>query len=55
MHLNPIFLTSCLGKLFEHVILARLQTYLDDHVLYPDSMFHFRLPLSTQDVMLQIS
>lgn len=55
MHLNPIFLTSCLGKLFEHVILARLQTYVDDYVLYPNSMFHFRLHLSAQDVMLQIS
>ncbi|XP_049274235.1 uncharacterized protein LOC125759460 [Rhipicephalus sanguineus] len=54
-HLRPISLTSCLGKLFEHVILARLQTYLDDRDLYPDSMFGFRPQLSTQDVMLQLS
>ncbi|XP_037505696.1 uncharacterized protein LOC119382028 [Rhipicephalus sanguineus] len=42
-------------KLFEHIILARLQTYLDDDDLYPDSMFGFRQQLSTPDVMLQLS
>ncbi|XP_070377353.1 uncharacterized protein [Dermacentor albipictus] len=54
-NLRPISLTSCLGKLLEHVVLDRLQNFLEDNHLYPDSMFGFRPSLSTHDVMLQLS
>lgn len=54
-NLRPISLTSCLGKLFEHVVLRRLQNHMDEHDLFPNMMIGFRNHLSTQDVMLQIS
>ncbi|KAG0425511.1 hypothetical protein HPB47_027329, partial [Ixodes persulcatus] len=50
----PISLTSCIGKLFEHIILARLHAYVDDQDLLPHTMIGFRPGLSTQDVLLQI-
>lgn len=53
-HLHPISLTSCLGKLFEHVILFRLTSFAERTHLFPPSMFGFRPNLSTQDVMLQL-
>ncbi|KAM7310304.1 hypothetical protein ISCGN_007212, partial [Ixodes scapularis] len=52
---RPISLTSCLGKLLEHVILNRLQAYVEDRDLLPHTMFGFRAHLSTQDVFLQLS
>lgn len=54
-NLRPISLTSCLGKLFEHVILNRIQTHMEKHHLFPDTMIGFRPHLSTQDIMLRIS
>lgn len=54
-NLRPISLTSCLGKLMEHVVLNRLRDYTEDHDLMPYSMVGFRRGLSTQDVMLQLS
>lgn len=54
-NLRPISLTSCLGKLMEHVVLNRLQGYEEDNNLLPPSMLGFRAHLSTQDVMLQLS
>ncbi|KAM7294073.1 protein FAM135A isoform X1 [Ixodes scapularis] len=54
-NLRPISLTSCLGKLLEHVILNRLQAYVEDRDLLPHTMFGFRAHLSTQDVFLQLS
>lgn len=54
-NLRPISLTSCLGKLFEHVVLARLSQHMTDRDLYPHSMVGFRPHLSTQDAMLQIT
>lgn len=53
-NLRPISLTSCVGKLLEHVVLARLQTYTDAHHLLPHTMLGFRPHLSTQDVLLQL-
>lgn len=53
-NLRPISLTSCVGKLMEHVILTRLQNYMEDRGLYPLSMIGFIPRLSTQDVLLQI-
>lgn len=57
LHLNnlrPISLTSCLGKLLEHIILNRLNKHMELNGLYPDTMIGFRTNLSTQDVLLQL-
>ncbi|XP_037505752.1 uncharacterized protein LOC119382092 [Rhipicephalus sanguineus] len=53
-NLRPISLTSCLGKVLEHVVLTRLTNYLEDRNLLPHTMLGFRRNLSTQDAMLQI-
>ncbi|KAM7297460.1 hypothetical protein ISCGN_022611 [Ixodes scapularis] len=52
--LRPISLTSCVGKLMEHVILKRLHKYMEDGELFPHTMIGFRPHLSTQDVMLRL-
>lgn len=52
--LRPISLTSCVGKLMEHVILERITTYLEDRDALPPTMIGFRRNLSTQDAMLQL-
>lgn len=52
--LRPISLTSCVGKLIEHVVLNRLNRFMDDRALYPHTMVGFRPHLSTQDVMLRL-
>lgn len=41
-NLRPISLTSCVGKVFEHVLANRWQEYLEEEGLYPDSMIGFR-------------
>ncbi|KAG0430094.1 hypothetical protein HPB47_023008 [Ixodes persulcatus] len=53
-NLRPITLTSCLGKLFEHVVLSRLQPYIDDTKVFSHTMFGFRAHLSAQDVFIQL-
>ncbi|KAM7285300.1 hypothetical protein ISCGN_032252 [Ixodes scapularis] len=53
-NLRPISLTSCAGKLLEHIVLNRLQSYIEDHDKLPVTMFGFRSHLSTQDVLLQL-
>lgn len=53
-NLRPISLTSCVGKLMEHVILNRVDNFLEDNTIYPDTMIGFRKNLSTQDAMLQL-
>lgn len=53
-NMRPISLTSCLGKLLEHVILNRLQPYLESSDLFPETMFGFRPHLSTHDILLQL-
>lgn len=51
-NLRPISLTSCVGKVLEHVLLNRWQRFLEEHNVYPDSMLGFRAKLCTQDAML---
>ncbi|KAG0438026.1 hypothetical protein HPB47_017181 [Ixodes persulcatus] len=53
-NLRPISITSCLGKLMEHVVLNRLQPYLEETNFYSNTMFGFRKHLSAQDVFLQL-
>lgn len=53
-NLRPISLTSCLGKLLEHVILYRLTAYVEEAGIFPTEMIGFRKHLSTQDIMLQL-
>lgn len=54
-NLRPISLTSCVGKLMEHVVQTRLTRYMEDNSLWPDEMVGFRPKLSTQDVMLRLN
>nr|XP_050026178.1 uncharacterized protein LOC126521511 [Dermacentor andersoni] len=49
---RPIFLISCAGKLFEHMVHDRITQYLEDNDHLPDTMFGFRQRLSTQDFAL---
>lgn len=53
-NLRPISLTSCIGKLMEHVLLRRLQPFLERQSFFSHSQFGFRAHLSTQDVLLQL-
>lgn len=53
-NLRPISLTSCVGKLMEHVVHTRLNRFMEENELYPPTMIGFRPKLSTQDVMLQL-
>lgn len=50
-NLRPISLTSCVGKVAEHVILNRLTWFIEHEELYPHTMIGFRAGLSTQDAM----
>lgn len=50
--LRPISLTSCVGKVLEHVLNNRWQRYLEENGHYNDSMLGFRSRLGTQDAML---
>ncbi|XP_077548045.1 uncharacterized protein LOC144160730 [Haemaphysalis longicornis] len=53
-NLRPISLTSCVGKILEHVLKNRWQRYLESEGLYPEAMLGFRERLSTQDAMLML-
>lgn len=53
-NLRPISLTSCLGKVAEHVINDRISKHIEDARLFPNNLIGFRPHLSTQDVMLLI-
>lgn len=53
-NLRPISLTSCVGKLFEHMVQNRLSPFIEDHDHFPNTMYGFRPHLSTQDVLIQI-
>ncbi|KAG0415320.1 hypothetical protein HPB47_007506 [Ixodes persulcatus] len=52
--LRPISLTSCLGKVLEHVVLNRLNRYAEANNVFADTMVGFRPKLSMQDVMLRL-
>ncbi|XP_037518250.1 uncharacterized protein LOC119395029 [Rhipicephalus sanguineus] len=53
-NLRPISLTSCIGKLAEHVILNRLSEHVEEKQYFPYTMIGYRPGLSTQDAMLRI-
>lgn len=53
-NLRPISLTSCIGKLMEHVLLRRLQPFLEEHSFFANTQFGYRAHLSAQDVLLQL-
>lgn len=53
-NLRPISLTSCVGKVLEHVILTRLHRHMNDNDLFPNTMIGFRSKLSPQDIMIQL-
>lgn len=53
-NLRPISLTSCVGKLFEHLVTRRLTDFLEDTNQLPHTMLGFRTHLSAQDVHLQL-
>lgn len=53
-NLRPISLTSCVGKVLEHVLLNRWQRYMESNNLYPTPMIGFRNKLGTHDAMLLI-
>ncbi|KAM7305711.1 hypothetical protein ISCGN_015607 [Ixodes scapularis] len=53
-NLRPISLTSCVGKLFEHMVHNRLSPHIEDKDYFPDTMYGFRPHLSTQDILLQL-
>lgn len=50
-NMRPISLTSCVGKVAEHVIHNRISRYIEECELFPYNMMGFRPSLSTQDVM----
>lgn len=50
--LRPISLTSCMGKMFEKVILTRIEQYTEKRGLLPTSMYGFRRGMSAQDIFL---
>ncbi|XP_072142945.1 uncharacterized protein [Dermacentor andersoni] len=51
-NLRPISLTSCVGKVLEHVLMCRWQDYLEESGLYPTTIIGFRRSLGTQDAMI---
>lgn len=53
-NLRPISLTSCAGKLLEHLVTRRLTAHLNDTEQLPHTMFGFRAHLSAQDIHLQL-
>ncbi|KAM7293815.1 hypothetical protein ISCGN_023398 [Ixodes scapularis] len=53
-NLRPISLTSCVGKLLEHMVQNRLSPYIEVNGHFPTAMYGFRPHLSTQDVLLQL-
>ncbi|XP_077543398.1 uncharacterized protein LOC144155674 [Haemaphysalis longicornis] len=53
-NLRPISLTSCVGKVLEHVVHNRWQKYLEETDAFPHMIIGFRQSLSTQDATLQI-
>ncbi|XP_065281367.1 uncharacterized protein [Dermacentor albipictus] len=51
-NLRPISLTSCVGKVLEHVLMCRWQDYLEESGLYPITIIGFRRSIGTQDTMI---
>nr|XP_050027927.1 uncharacterized protein LOC126523328 [Dermacentor andersoni] len=53
-NMQPIFLTSGVGKLMERMVLRRLHKHLEETDQMPETMYGFRQHLSTQDVIIQL-
>ncbi|KAG0443798.1 hypothetical protein HPB47_014514 [Ixodes persulcatus] len=53
-NLRPISITSCVGKLFEHMVHNWLSPHIEDKGYFPDTMYGFRPHVSTQDILLQL-
>ncbi|KAM7285648.1 uncharacterized protein ISCGN_032536 [Ixodes scapularis] len=51
---RPVSLTSCVAKLFERLVHARLIWWLEEHNLLPSNITGFRSRLSAQDSILDI-
>lgn len=51
---RPIALASCVGKLMERMILARLEWFLERHRIYPDAMAGFRRLRSSIDNVIDL-
>ena len=52
---RPISLTSCVGKLAERVVKARLYAYLENNKLLPDQQSGFRRRRSTADNLIFVT
>ncbi|KAM7286050.1 uncharacterized protein ISCGN_032935 [Ixodes scapularis] len=53
-NLRPASLTSGLDELLEHMVISRLQHFMEDAGFFYSTMFGSRSHLSTQDLLLQI-
>lgn len=54
-NLRPISLTSCAGKLLEHLVTRRLTAHLKNTEQLSHTMLGFRAHLSAQDIHLQLN
>lgn len=51
---RPIALASCIGKLMERMVLARLEWYLEHYQVYPDAVAGFRRGRSSIDNVIDL-
>ncbi|KAM7304739.1 hypothetical protein ISCGN_014639 [Ixodes scapularis] len=52
---RPVSLTSCISKLFERMVQARICWYLEEHHCLPNCMTGFRRGLAAQDSILDLT
>ncbi|KAM7301179.1 hypothetical protein ISCGN_016719 [Ixodes scapularis] len=52
---RPVSLTSCISKLFERMVQARICWYLEEHHSLPNCMTGFRRGLAAQDSILDLT
>lgn len=53
-NIRPIFLTSCIRKLKERIVLRSLEHFLEVTERLPNTMYGFRRHLSSQEVLIQL-
>ncbi|KAH9380534.1 hypothetical protein HPB48_013251 [Haemaphysalis longicornis] len=51
--IHPTFLSSCIGKLLEHVFYNRMSHYLEYYNQYPPNMIGYNAARSTQNALFQ--
>ncbi|KAK8769894.1 hypothetical protein V5799_013642 [Amblyomma americanum] len=51
---RPVALASCVGKVMERMVLARLEWFLEQNALYPDMMTGFRRGRSSIDSVIDL-